>query len=508
MFFRAEGLASRIGATGRFLLSLAGIVAGLLFIGLLWAWLSPRAKDRWPAGPFDSIQVSEDGSTVAAFNISQVELWDVVSGQRRFRDEHRAAGDSPLARLRCWLSPDIRTIAFDLGAWEPQSFHRRVRWWNTASSERPIVLHDEGGIHGLAADGRILITRDATGFSLWNMATGKERARPDDMGPIVGRPQGGANGRLFAIDRMPGSPSGLRIWDLTKGKLLHTIAEARPPAAISPDGSMLAGQSGGHGVLWNLNNNREVAVLHREHLVRTVSEYEYSPDGQRLLIHLAVDAKDPRPDEATETSSIQLWDVASSSPSCLKEFDLARLTFGGKGKWLLVDKTGGLGPAIWDMRTCEEVCQLPFFDDHFWPQLMFSPDGKTVAFSSVQVEVRHGLLESLLTWFRKPEQSRRSCRVWDIERREEIACFWDVDAFSYFPDGKCIAISKRIGTLEIWDLPPRRYFLIEYGLPVLFGMLLLAGIWHIRQFRKRSPTVPAVADRCDAPSDAAVRQRP
>lgn len=34
-------------------------------------------------------------------------------------------------------------------------------------------------------------------------------------------------------------------------------------------------------------------------------------------------------------------------------------------------------------------------------------------------------------------------------------------------------------------MPLRDHFRLEYGLPLLFGLLILLGAWHIRRFRKR-----------------------
>ena len=41
------------------------------------------------------------------------------------------------------------------------------------------------------------------------------------------------------------------------------------------------------------------------------------------------------------------------------------------------------------------------------------------------------------------------------------------------------------GTIQVWDLPPRRPWWINYGLPVLFVLLVLLGARHCVRFRKQ-----------------------
>ena len=50
------------------------------------------------------------------------------------------------------------------------------------------------------------------------------------------------------------------------------------------------------------------------------------------------------------------------------------------------------------------------------------------------------------------------------------------------------------GTIEIWNIPPRRPWWIEYGLPILFALLLLLACRLVCRFRRPDTEIaPTVA---------------
>jgi hypothetical protein len=87
---------------------------------------------------------------------------------------------------------------------------------------------------------------------------------------------------------------------------------------------------------------------------------------------------------------------------------------------------------------------------------------------------------------------------WSVPDGQRIAYFDRCPTSSFFfPDSKSLAILHG-ETFEIWDMPPRRPWWIECGLPVLFALLLLLGCTAWRcQLRLPFGSIPTPPDRLD-----------
>jgi hypothetical protein len=85
----------------------------------------------------------------------------------------------------------------------------------------------------------------------------------------------------------------------------------------------------------------------------------------------------------------------------------------------------------------------------------------------------------------RSRSGRYDFTVWHVATGQQLVVLRDCNDCAYFPDGKQLAVAHKDGTIEIWDIPPRRPLWIEYGLPVFFVLLLLLACWHCVQFRKK-----------------------
>src|SRR5262249_52293765 len=94
-------------------------------------------------------------------------------------------------------------------------------------------------------------------------------------------------------------------------------------------------------------------------------------------------------------------------------------------------------------------------------------------------------VKELLT--KKPAQApTQALQLWELATGKELADYAGCTSYEFFPDGRLA--TWRDNTLEIWDVPPKRAWWIEYGLPVIFALLLFFGarlVWLA--FRARSP---------------------
>lgn len=149
---------------------------------------------------------------------------------------------------------------------------------------------------GFSQDGRELITAAVQQVQVRNLDNGKVRLRLD--GGEVAYPM--ADNKLVTLAAVNAraaklEPYNLKIWDLTTGKLLHTIqADLAPserinlPIAISPDRRFLAFPPALYDdqiQVWDIPNFKLVRSLVSKKPAGVLS-LTFSPDGQQLAIAL------------------------------------------------------------------------------------------------------------------------------------------------------------------------------------------------------------------------------
>lgn len=506
MFFRAEGLVSRISQTGRFLLGLAGILAGLLVVGLAWWWFPtpPPLLQEPELGCCHKILISDDGKGLLAAHRYGLVLWDIIEQKVKERWPFAWVYGNP---DKCWLSADGQVVVYVDERTEP----RQAWLWREFTAVTLPLANCHGFVHDLPSTCPYIIGSEKGRYRVWRVATGDEVASngPGFATIIKYYP----DGRVLASEvGNKGWEWPVRIWNLIGPDAPLDLEGCAWPAVVSPDGRMVAASTKGMQSvkLWDLARRRIVASI------EIADGRKWAPDvfslgGDELLI-----SSWPEPNELFSPRDWQIWNVAETPPRELARIERAMpLGMTPDGKWAYAlegMEPGGAGDykmSIWSTTTWKSAGSLICT----WrPFPKFTPDGS--AFFSQLRRKSSSSENELITG------------LWTVPHGQELARLdvSNVETCAFFQEGKAIAIGREDGDVEVWDIedtlarrrailslrkhqesPPCRHFLIEYGLPVLFGMLLLAGIWHIRQFRKCSPTVPAVADRCNAPSDAAVR---
>jgi WD40 repeat protein len=77
--------------------------------------------------------------------------------------------------------------------------------------------------------------------------------------------------------------------------------------------------------------------------------------------------------------------------------------------------------------------------------------------------------------------------IWQVPGGRELAALRDCSDFMYFPDGKSLATWSADGTMQIWDIPPRRPWSLDYSLPVVFVLLIILGCRLVWRFHRVPP---------------------
>ncbi|MGB8699939.1 MAG: hypothetical protein WCD18_11030 [Thermosynechococcaceae cyanobacterium] len=174
---------------------------------------------------------------------------------------------------------------------------RRVVHTLQGKSDGSATLKDILASLEFSQDGRELITAAVQQVQVRNLANGEVRLRLD--GGEVAYPMAGNKlVTLAAVNAWAAKPEpyDLKVWDLTTGKLLHTIPtdlapseQTNLPIAVSSDRRLLAFPPKLYDnqiQVWDIPNHKQVSSLVSKNPAGVLS-LTFSPDGQQLAIALA-----------------------------------------------------------------------------------------------------------------------------------------------------------------------------------------------------------------------------
>jgi WD40 repeat protein len=500
-----------LSPTTRFLLGLAGILALLLLVASLW-WLLPA----WPRAVFPAmhgtcyeVQISANGQTLIASYENNLAVWDLV------RQEEVAVAPYPvlgelfqLGEYEIVLAPDGQSLAI-VGCQQigPPPY---VRLWHFTTQPQPITLPDSYGLVEFTADSKHVIVDHGDSKKLWNTATAtaqegdwplKYLGYPLPDGRTVVIESDTEKGWLVDRHRTEVRIISPDLKTVSEPIVLNIAGSAKP----SPDGRLLAvqpGKSNGNGLsiegdvvtFFDVRTGRELASLPTEQN----SELHFSPDGSLMV-----------------TSGFQgqtIWDVTSMPPRRVGSLKGCPPTFSADGRWISVEHIT-ITPKKGSLPDVENECEIFHAAtlEKEGPTLhsapILAPNGQSFAHNA---RIHPSSINQLLAdWFPGSFRARASggLQVRQLPGGREIASFTNVTGLgnfarrfnlarpccAYFPDGLALAVGHEDGTIEVWDLPPRRPWWIEYGLPALFLLVLLFGGWHCVRFQRKMSAVVIAA---------------
>jgi WD40 repeat protein len=403
--------------------------------------------------PVRGVAFSADSTKLATRSGSVVQLWDTMSGREVARMPH----DDNVRRMA--FAPGGDLIATIAG--------KQVRVWRTTPGNPVLSLPHVRGVwrHPFSPDGRWFVTQEPTRVvSIWDAASAERVAQLRHPDLIRGTGKGvrfSPDSRLIATAC---NDNRVRVWEVTTGKVVATIAEQQTADALSfsPDGQWLAfvtsadGQAGSV-MVWDWAKDKR--VFQRDAKGREL-DVAFSPDNRFLAI-------------ADGEPSLHLVDLRTTAVvASLPGFTFADDPFSRDGRWLL----GRRGDVVAVFEAGSERPKATLQAETNITSAALSPDGKYaagVADSSVIVwdvssgrvaaRLEHALAVNmlafspnsrwLLTGSGDPIHGRGEARIWNVTDGSEAALLphdRGVWAVGFNVDGRRFFTLSRDLPTQIW----------------------------------------------------------
>jgi RNA polymerase sigma factor (sigma-70 family) len=409
-----------------------------------------RSFDPTLAGMVE-LAISPDGKRVVASGGGPhtPELWDVANGKLLGAEGHR----QPVTCLA--FTADGKTLYSGSGTTE-----YALRVWDPASGKELRRLERGDGTQGTEAlavspDGRLLAvgTYDGRGFegvSLRDPATAREVRRLKQPGRIMSVCFAADGKRLATYTWDQGKVMSIRLWDVATGKpglLIHTGQDWPTPAALSPDGKVVAagGYQDGAIRVWDTDTGkklRQFEVCPNPENARYYTGYPvaFSPDGRLLAV-------------GGWRGTTGLWDIATGQ--LVRRLDdpgtrVAALAFSPDGRTLV---TGSDAVRLWEVATGQvratrtghagEVCSLAF-----------SGDGRFLASGSIDTTILTWDLANPAAQLTRPMQDA----LWDDLAGDVAKAYRAVQALAAAPKQAVAFLRERLKPVQPLTATDRERF--------------------------------------------------
>lgn len=255
----------------------------------------------------DDLAITGDGERLVSTGFGGTQVWDLD-------DRGRPAAEYPeRISLDITAAPTGSLVATSLDA-----DNAVIEIWDADSGEVQLTIEDSGApvtSMGFNGDGSLLVAGTSIqwhrvhelryGVTVWDTATGEPRARLAwDPGVSVTSTDISPDGSMVATLDPAGA---VQLWDTADGALLGTLPSAGGmpwEVQFSPDGTLLAANTGNGTAFWDMQALGELPVLLDNGY--TTSELAFDP-GDRYFAVLETYPDFEREYELTE-SRIAVWD--------------------------------------------------------------------------------------------------------------------------------------------------------------------------------------------------------
>lgn len=380
------------------------------------------------AGNVNTVVFSPDGKSVlSGSNDKTMKLWDIASGA-----EIRTYAGSSGGIYSVAFSPDGATALSGGGG--SSDGKDSLILWDVASGKaiKRLAGHTTTVLSAVfSPDGATALSGsiDAS-LRRWDLASGNElmsyRKLSDAMSGLLAFTPDGKG--FFS-----GSEKGLRLWDLSSGKLARVTGDRAIPrgaayAAFSPDGKTALARAGRTLKLVDLAAGVELRSL--SGFVGDIKGVAFSPDGKRAYTSEYNYVK----------TTFKVWDLSSGEAIRTVDDWPGGFVISPDGERALSVSSKDSTLKLWDLSTGAAVADLPGSRDYRYSSV-FSPDGKTV------VSSRHGAREYTL-------------KIWDVRTGAEIRTMVGkvqslvgyAGAKAFSPDGRTLAVCTSDNTIALWDV--------------------------------------------------------
>jgi WD40 repeat protein/serine/threonine protein kinase len=331
-------------------------------------------------------------------------------------------------------NPPGAAAAFSLDRLDPNKIPEAERFaWQPKELVAVLGEHrgrNWGAVQQLiwSPNGKFVATAGPTGVALWDPRTLRPRASIPSAGIVAISPDS------KTLATAPGDLS-VRLWDVTADKpkertVIHLRDDGPLCLAFSPDGKLLAGgcQYSKTIRLWDMTAEKpkERAVL-KGHTAEVLT-VAFAPDGQTLA-------------SGSNDKTIRLWDLRGAEPKGKSVTTVnappGQLVFSPDGKTLAEPFCVPFGMfRLWDVTGAEpkEQAAVRGGEEHISGTLnAFSPDGKMLACSSPATQSLHLF-----------DLTGKEPRVRAVLKRGTAT------SAAFAPDGKSLVTQCVV--LRLWDL--------------------------------------------------------
>jgi WD40 repeat protein len=427
--------------------------------GPIHLWDVPSGRERATiADDWWSIshcQFSPDGTLFAAMNGgNHLKLWETATGKER--------ADLPLQKgmdhhLGARFSPDGRFIIYERCDSPHPYGPGSILFWEIETQRVRATIDARYGSMTIAADGKSLNVvrcfprQEVYTIERWRFVDDPQVVVPLQTVTIPGHifPRFSPDlDRCVIINDLPGPLEGaeLTLWDTTTGKELARVILPgdnirHECLQFLQDESLLVGlRCGGRNRDYEYRYTIWEGKIKRQEIATCKHKPLVSADGHLLLVWI--------PNGALVLDAVS-GDVHGELRNPRDEEYAGLRDYFGMGPW---------GPDT---------------------EGVFGPDGKTVVITGLgRNRKEHPIIPLLskLGVVDRFDNYLHVARLWDVERRQELACFKDCQQALYSPDGKTLATAHRDGTIRLWDVPPRKPLLAIFALSLVLWFALLLGV--------------------------------
>jgi WD40 repeat protein/Tfp pilus assembly protein PilF len=355
-----------------------------------------------------SVAFGPDGKTLATASDggdNQLKLWDLSVEPSRVRfDAH--GGDSVA------IAPDGKLLA--AGRWNSVTLYELA-----TGKQRATLPGHRGLVRSVAfsADGKMLASGgDDRTVRLWDVATGREQGQRPHAA-VVNSAAFSPDGRALACGCRDGT---VRFWDAGEEPARDTLQHPGTLTCLAfiADGKTLISGGGWPTKRWDVTTGKEQAALPEPSGTAAVSA-----DGRTLA--------------SVEGRTVKLWNLATGQQRAAlqRTDDISRIALSADGGTVAAWQGPG-SLTLWEAATQQARQIAPSYAEDGFVSAAFSPDGKTLAIGNVSGGIR--LLDI--------STSKDRLRFSQGGSRLAIECL----AFS--PDSKTLAAGNMAGTVGLWDV--------------------------------------------------------